>query len=85
MMIVSYVQGPSAQSVMHLTADPRVASSIQAWSHTLMELDHEEIFMAILLPSADSRRVVVIYKRKYGHKVLVNHLVKNQIKQILFL
>ena len=32
--------------------------------------------MAILLPSADSRRVVVIYKRKYVHKVLVNRLVK---------
>ena len=28
----------------------------------------------ILLPSADSRRVVVRYKRKYVHKVLVNHL-----------
>ena len=26
--------------------------------------------------SADSRRVVVSYKRKYVHKVLVNHLVK---------
>ena len=31
---------------------------------------------AILLPSADSRRVVVSYKRKYVHEVLVNHLVK---------
>ena len=27
-------------------------------------------------PSADSRRVVVSYKRKYVHKVLVNRLVK---------
>ena len=34
------------------------------------------ISMAILLPSADSRRVVVSYKRKYMHKVLVNRLVK---------
>ena len=32
--------------------------------------------MTILLPSADSRRVVVIYKRKYVHKVLVNCLVE---------
>ena len=32
--------------------------------------------MAILLPSADSRRVVVNYKRKYVHEVLVNSLVK---------
>ena len=32
--------------------------------------------MAILLPFADSRRVVFSYKRKYVHKVLVNRLVK---------
>ena len=32
--------------------------------------------MTILLPSADSRRVFVIYKQKYVHKVLVNRLVK---------
>ena len=30
----------------------------------------------ILLPSADSKRVVVSYKRKYVQKVLVNRLVK---------
>ena len=30
----------------------------------------------ILLPSADSRRVVVCYKRKYVLKVLVNRFVK---------
>ena len=40
-----------------------------------MELDHELISMAILLPSNDSRKVVS-YKRKYVHKVLVNLLVK---------
>ena len=33
-------------------------------------------FMVILLPSAFSRRVVVSYKRKYVHKVLVNCLFK---------
>ena len=27
-------------------------------------------------PSTDSRRVVVSYKRKYVHKVLINHLLK---------
>ena len=27
-----------------LTADPGVASSIPAWSHTLVEIDHEIIF-----------------------------------------
>ena len=54
-----------------LTADPRVASLNPVRSHTLMEIDHEIISMAILLPSADSRRVVS-YKRKCVHKVLVN-------------
>ena len=34
------------------------------------------ISTAILLLSADSRRVVVSYKRKYVHKVLVNRFVK---------
>ena len=37
-----------------LTADPGVASSILAWSHTFMEIDHEIISTVILLPSADS-------------------------------
>ena len=59
-----------------LTADPGVASSIPAWYHTFMEIDHEIISTAVLLPSADSRRVVVSYKRKYVHEVLVNNLVK---------
>ena len=60
----------------YLTADPGVASSIPARSHTFMQIDHEIISTAILLPTADSRRVVVSYKRKYLHKVLVNCLVK---------
>ena len=42
-----------------LTADPGVASLIPALSHTFVEIDHEIISKAILLPSADSRRVVV--------------------------
>ena len=37
-----------------LTADPGVASSILARSHTFMEIDHEIISTAILLPSAES-------------------------------
>ena len=41
-----------------------------------MEIDHEIISTVIILPSADSRRVVVSFKRKYVHKGLVNHLVK---------
>ena len=42
-----------------LNLDPRVACSILARSHTFVESDHEIISTAILLPSADSRRVVV--------------------------
>ena len=34
------------------------------------------LILAILLRSADFRRVVVSYERKYVHKVLVNRLVK---------
>ena len=45
-----------------LTADPGVASSIPAKSHTFVEIDYEIISMVFLLPSADSRRVVVSYK-----------------------
>ena len=37
-----------------LTADPGVASSIPAWSHTFVEIDHEMISTVILLPSAGS-------------------------------
>ena len=60
-----------------LTADPGIARSIPAPSHTFMEIDHEIISTVILLPSADhSRRVVVSYKRKYVHEVLVNCLFK---------
>ena len=47
-----------------------------ALSHTFVEIDCKIISTAILLPLADSRRVIVIYKQKYVHKVLVNHSVK---------
>ena len=36
-----------------LTADPGVASSIPARSHTFVEIDHEIISTVFLLPSAD--------------------------------
>ena len=38
----------------NLTADPGVASLISTQSHTFVEIDHEIISMAILLPSAES-------------------------------
>ena len=63
----------SERSVTCLTA---VASSISAWCITFVETDHEIISTAIILPSADSRRAVVSYKRKYVHNVLGNCLVK---------
>ena len=37
-----------------LTADLWVASSIPAWSHTSLQIDHEIISSIILLPSAES-------------------------------
>ena len=37
-----------------LTADPGVASSIPAWSHIFVKIDHEIISTVILLPSAES-------------------------------
>ena len=36
---------PIAQSIVSQTADPGVASSIPAWSHTFLEIDHEVISM----------------------------------------
>ena len=77
------IPGRVAQSVTCLatdaclTADPGVASSISARSHTFMEIDHEIISTVILLlPLIYSRRVVVSYKRKYVHELLVNRLFK---------
>ena len=42
--------GHVTQSVTSLTADPGVPSSIPARSHTFMEIDHEIISRAFLLP-----------------------------------
>ena len=82
-MTVNMLTGPElpggiGQSVTCLTADmcliadPGVAILIPAQSHTFVEIDHEIISTAILLPSADSRRAVVSYKLKCVHEVLVN-------------
>ena len=60
-----------------LTADPGVASSIPVRSHTFVAIDHEIISMSFSsLPLIHSRRVVVSYKRKYLHELLVNRLFK---------
>ena len=56
----NHLPGRVAQSVTCLTtyaslhADPGVASSIPARSHTFVEIDHEIISTVILLPSAES-------------------------------
>ena len=64
-------------SETYLTADPGVASLIPVRSHTFVEIDHEMISTVILpLPLIHSRRVVVSYKRKYVHELLVNRLFK---------
>ena len=57
---LQWIPGRVAQSVMCLATDAcltsilGVASSIPARSHTFVEIDHEIIFMVILLASADS-------------------------------
>ena len=59
-VIIMYKPGRVAQSVTclatdaSLTADPGVASSIPARSHTFVEIKHEIISTVILLPSAES-------------------------------
>ena len=58
--VQAYLPGHVAQSVTclatdaSLTADPGVANSILAQSHTFVEIDHEITSTAILLPSAES-------------------------------
>ena len=41
-----------------LTADAGVVSLIPAWSHTLMEIDHEIISMVVIPPSTESYKKV---------------------------
>ena len=52
--------GRVAQSVGHLTCKSYSWVRYPVWPHTFVS------------PSADSRRVVVSYWRKYVHKVLIN-------------
>ena len=60
---MQFSPGRVAQSVTclatdaSLTADPGVASSIPARSHTFVEIDHEIIPTVILLPSAESFKI----------------------------
>ena len=61
---------------MCLNAYSGAASSIPAQSDTLWEIDDEIFSTVILLPSADSRRVVVSNKQEYVHEALAYSLVK---------
>ena len=83
------VPGRVAQSVTCLatdaclTADPGVASLIPVRSHTFVEIYHEMISTVILLlPLIHSRRVVVSYKGKYVHELLVNRLFKSAQEKV---
>ena len=68
----------------NLPADPGVTSSIPAQSRTFLEIDQEIFFRSFSsLPLNHSRRVVVSYKQKYVHEVLVNCLFKLvQVKKV---
>ena len=60
-----------------LTADPGVASSIPARSHTFVEIDHEIISTIILLPSAESfMKGCCQLQAKVYARLLVNCLFK---------
>ena len=78
-----FVPGRVAQSVSYLvtdaklTADPGVASSIPAPSHTFMETDHEIISTVILLPFAESfMKGCCQLQAKVCARLLVNCLFK---------
>ena len=77
------VPGRAAQSVTclvtdaKLTADPGVASSIPARSHTFVEIDHEINSTVILLPSAESfMKGCCQVQAKVCARLLVNCLFK---------
>ena len=78
-----HIPGLVAQSVTclvtdaKLTADPGVASSIPARSHTFVEIDHEIISTVILLPSAESfMKGCCQLQAKVCARLLVNCLFK---------
>ena len=68
----------------YIEGSHRVASLIQARPRTFVEIDYEIISTVIFssLPLNNSRRVVVSYKRKYVHEVLVNCLFKLVLEKV---
>ena len=83
-----YQPGRVAQSVIclatdaSLTANPRVASLIPVRSLSWRLIMKLFIRSSSSLPLNNSRRVVVSYKRKYVHEVLVNCLSKLAQKKV---
>ena len=75
--LLSKQSGLVAQSVASLAADPGVASLLPAQSPSFLEINHEIISMVILL-----LRVVINFKWKYVHEVLVSSLVKLAKKKV---
>ena len=59
-----------------MIADPGVVSSNPGTAYTFLKIDPDIFSTAILLPSADSRKIFASYKRKYVHEVLVNLFVE---------
>ena len=81
--LTTLLPGRVAQSVTclvtdtKLTADPGVVSLIPARSHTFVEIDHEIIYMVILLPSAESfMKGCCQLQAKVCARLLVNCLFK---------
>ena len=68
---------------LDLQSDTGVASSIPARSHTLVEIDHELISTAILLPSSDAfkKGCCQLQANVYVYELLVNCLfITNSVK-----
>ena len=77
LLLVSFVFFSAVGNVSKLTADPGVASSIPARSHTFVEIDHEIISTVILLPSAESLMKGCCHlQAKVCARLLVNCLFK---------
>ena len=89
-LVHNQTPGRVEQSVMCLatdgclTADPGVACSFPARSHTFVEIDHEIISTVILLPSADSfKKGCCQLQARYVHELLVNSLFKPAQEKVL--
>ena len=67
---------PVAQSEASPTADPGVVSLVPAQSHTFVELDHEIIFMGILLLQLNQEGLLSVTRKNMCKKYMVNCLVK---------